>query len=213
MESEQDESEARARQRKPVLLRGAFLVAALLVLISCLFLFTDYFPKTECEYFDPTAGRIKIESRVMGIPYYLEICDGEITPYYRQLISDDLPKPVWLPCTNFDAEDIPRMGRGEDFRISFIMLKKLLDRESLTYEMRGRILSETLRAAKFDDYRDIQNRVGKYISAVSSVVGHCSWYDIPLEIDLIPMLEDTGRLRLGRAHEWVKGWFVKIWYE
>jgi len=191
------------RKRLLVLL---ILAVAGMGALAILFLCTGYFPKTEEDYFDPTAGRVRTDSRVVGIRYASEVRDGMITPYYRQLFGSDLPTPVWLPCIGFKTGDVPRLSHGEDVRASFYVLGRVLDRESLTDEMRRRVLSQALKAASLDDYQDQYKRARQYIDAVSTLVGQCSWYEIPLEMDLIPMLEDTENVRLGRAWRWVNAW-------
>jgi len=47
------------------------------------------------NYVDITAGRIMVEYRVVGIPYYRSIRESQLTACYREIISPELPNPEW----------------------------------------------------------------------------------------------------------------------
>lgn len=48
-------------------------------------------------YVDGVAARSQGVFRIVGIPIIIQ-GDGELTPYYREYINEDLPPPMWLPC-------------------------------------------------------------------------------------------------------------------
>jgi hypothetical protein len=50
-----------------------------------------------CHSFEIAAARHRCEWRIMGAPI-IRVSDGFLTPYYRSLISKDLPTPEWLPA-------------------------------------------------------------------------------------------------------------------